>query len=36
MIQLTQTGIPQTNIFEFAAQMILKYEKNLKKKSKNI
>lgn len=25
MIQLTQAGIPQGNVYEFAAQMILKY-----------
>lgn len=36
MIQLTQAGIPQGNIYEFAAQMVLKFEKNLKRKNKNI
>lgn len=36
MIQLTQAGIPQSNLYEFAAQMVLKYEKNLRKKNKNI
>lgn len=36
MIQLTQAGIPQGNVYEFAAQMVLKFEKNLKRKNKNI
>ena len=36
MIQLAQAGIPQGNVYEFAAQMVLKYEKNLRKKHKNI
>ena len=35
MVQLTQAGIPQRNVYEFAAQMVLKYEKNLRKKLKN-
>lgn len=36
MIQLTQAGIPQSNVFEFAAQMVLKYEKTMKKRLKNV
>lgn len=35
MVQLTQAGIPQGNLYEFAAQTILKYEKNLRKKARN-
>ena len=29
---MAHSGIPQGNIFEFAAQALLKYEKNKKKK----
>ncbi len=36
MVQLTQAGIPQANVYEFAAQMMLKFEKNMRKKNKNI
>lgn len=36
MVQLTQAGIPQANVYEFAAQMVLKFEKNMRKKNKNI
>lgn len=36
MVQLTQAGIPQGNLYEFAAQTILKYEKNLRKKNKEL
>lgn len=32
MLQLAQTGVPQNNVFEFAAQTVLKYEKGMKKK----
>ena len=29
---LAESGIPQANVFEFAAQSVLKYEKKIKKK----
>jgi hypothetical protein len=33
MHQLATNGIPQTNVYEFAAQSVLKYEKKIKKKA---